>query len=951
MKIIIKAAVILLFSILVLTCAVTSSVNYGGLGAGTDKVPFTNRALTGVLPNGLRYFILENSLPENRAHVALVVNAGSVLERDDQRGFAHFVEHMAFKGTARFPEMELIDYLRSLGMRFGPDANAYTSYDETVYHFDVPVEIVDGIKRIPDRALAILDDWTYAISFNPADVESESRVILEELRARLGAMDRVRKITLPVLFYGSAYAEREPIGLAHIIENADSCQLREFYERWYTSDNMALVFIGDFDGRTLEAELTDHFNMPAATQPVNRPVHTLPPPKDGNFHVQIITDPELTSSSYLIYYKQRQGAQKGTISYYREIVIDYLIRAMLTKRFDDAANDPSSSAISSWGGIWRWSLNTKFYSMGTQPKTGNTEQALKELLLEIESIKRFGFTETELAIAKLNLIAHMERLLSEKDRMESRRFIRSFTSHFLYGDDMADIEWEVNAVSSMLPGIGLREILQAARNYFSANDINVFLIAPKAEEENLPDIEQIKSIFREAQNAQLSPRQEIPLLSDLMNRIPIPGEIISEKTDEETGALVIGLSNGANVILKQTENRNNEIILYAMARGGTNNMPEEHAVSVRLASEMINVSGIGPHTRMELVNKLAGKQVSASFWASTSYRGFQGSSTTQDIKTLFELIYLFFTEPKLDERAVSAMIDQYRTNLIHQDDDPQSALSREVTRIIFNNHPRYRPFELADMDKISLDHVYNFILNCLNPQDYTFVFTGNLDIEQMRKFAANYLASIPNLAESSLNEWVSPEITRPGKTESILYKGQDERCIVFLIWFAEGSEIFDEQKNQVAAILSEYLRITLNNEIRENLGGVYSISSGVSVSVIPVGEYSLSVFFHCDPARVYELIDAVKESIIQITTKPLNIDTFNMAKEAMLMGHERSIQQNLHIAQSYANSSVLFDTPLNRLNMRPYAIRAVTAGDVQEFCTRILNEGPVMVIMFPKNWD
>jgi len=211
--------------------------------------------LTGTLSNGLRYYILENSLPENRAHLALVVNAGSVLESDNERGLAHFVEHLAFNDTARFPKLELIEYLRSLGMRFGADANAYTSYDETVYHFDVPVEISGGVKKIPDRALAILDDWTYAVSFLPEDVASESIVVLEELRARLGAMDRARRIMLPVLFEGSAYANREPIGLANIIENATSDQVRAFYDRWYTSDNMALVFVGDFDGKLLKIAL------------------------------------------------------------------------------------------------------------------------------------------------------------------------------------------------------------------------------------------------------------------------------------------------------------------------------------------------------------------------------------------------------------------------------------------------------------------------------------------------------------------------------------------------------------------------------------------------------------------------------------------------------------------------------------------------------------------------
>ncbi|MCL2444077.1 MAG: insulinase family protein, partial [Treponema sp.] len=481
MKTKIKIIGVLLFAVLLLTC-VTARVDYSGLGKAADVIPLNKKALTGTLPNGLRYYILENSFPENRAYAALVVNAGSVLERDDERGFAHFVEHLAFIDTERFPKNGIIEYFRSVGSRFGSNINAYTSYNETVYHFDVTVENVNGIKRIPDRALAVLDDWTYAVNFHPEDVASESRVVIEEIRARLGVGDRIRKIMLPILFKGSAFENRDIIGLADIIENATPEQLKSFYDRWYTSDNMALIFVGDFDGKALEAELARHFNKPAAARPVNRPVYDLPPPRNGNFHIEIVTDPELTSSSISIYYKQKQSGRntRGTLGYYRESIINYLIDIMFNQRLEEAASDPQSASNESWGGVWRWSDNSGFYSMGTSPKSGNTEEALRELLLEKESMRRFGFTESELERAKMNLVSYLEKLLSEKDRTESRTFIRQFTSHFLYGEDMADIEWEVNAVNAMLPGIGLRDISRTINNYFSANDINVFLFAPQA---------------------------------------------------------------------------------------------------------------------------------------------------------------------------------------------------------------------------------------------------------------------------------------------------------------------------------------------------------------------------------------------------------------------------------------------------------------------------------------
>jgi len=935
---------LVLLAFLVLTCLSTS--NYAGLGNGTDVIPLTSRALTGVLPNGLRYYILENSLPENMAQLALVVNAGSVLEREDQRGLAHFVEHLAFNGTKRFPNNSVIEYFRSLGMRFGGDSNAYTSYNETVYHFDIPVEKTGGTKRIPEKALAVLDDWTYAVTFLPEDVKSESRVVLEELRSRSDAMDRVRKKLLPILFEGSAYANRQPIGLAEIIENASSENVKEFYDRWYTSDNMAIVLAGDFDGKALEAQLSKYFTMPAANKPVNRPRHELPPPKNGNFNVNIITDPELTSTNFTLYYKMNKGSQRGTIASYRESVIDYLIDYMITLRFEEAHSDPQSASNGSWGGIWRWAANSKFYSMGTDPKTGRVEDAIRELLLEKEAMRRFGFTESELALAKLDIVSHMEKSVSEKDRTETRKFVREFTGHFLYGEDMADVEWEAKAVNAMLGNIGLKDILQAARNYFSANDINVFLIAPQAEAANLPSAEKIKAIFNETQSAKIERRKDNALSGDLMDKVPQAGEITSEKVDAGTGAHIITLANGARIIFKETKNKNNEIVMYAMANGGTTNATEKTIVSVSLLSEMINVSGLGPYSRNEFLSKLAGKQVSASFWSGGYYRGFQGASTTADVKTLFQMVHLFFTQPRLDEKAIAAMLDQYRTELLHKNDDPQTVFSRELSKILSNNHPLFKPLEYDDIAKVSIKDADDFLKQCINPGDYTFVFTGNVNLNVIKELSAAYIGSIP--VSKSMNKWNNPGLKRPAEGRRTIYKGKDDKSMVYLSWIVNGSTDFSEQRNQTASLLSEYLEIVLNDEIREKLGGVYSISAGADVSTIPNGEYRISVYFVCNPSRTDELINAVCDILTGLTKQPLNQDTFNKSKEALLKGHERSIQTNLYIAQSYANSSVLYNTPLSRLNSRPDVIKAVTIQNVQALCKETLTAGPVQVVLFPE---
>jgi zinc protease len=654
----------------------------------------------------------------------------------------------------------------------------------------------------------------------------------------------------------------------------------------------------------------------------------------------------LTSTSFNIYYKRKSEAVKATLDAYRQDVIDNLIGTMLDFRFSEAASRPETSYVESWGGIWNFGKFVRFYLLGTQAKTGLAEDSLRELLLEKESIVRYGFTDSELEHAKLSLVSRLEQITSEKDRQESRSYVHRFISHFLYGDSLPDIEWEMDTVSRLLPGIGTAEIAAAVKDYFVDDDCTVFVVAPEAEAASLPSKERVRKIFAETAKADISPRESAALSGELLEAEPRRGSLIAETRDAETGALIWQLSNGAKLILKETRNRNNEIILYAMARGGTTSVPADEDISAKLASEMLTASGLGPYSRPELVKKLAGKQVSFSFWDSTYYRGFQGSATTRDIKTLFEMLHLEFTRPRIDADTVKALLDQYRTNLARQKEDPETVFSHEVTNTMYNNHPRFKAMELADIDRVSVEQAMRYIKTCMNPADYTFVFTGNLNLEEMKELAQVYLASIPRA--STWDTWTDMQEGRPGKVERRIYKGKEDQSMVFLGWF--GQTEYSEEKSQVAAVLSEYLDIIMTEEIREALGGVYSIYAQASISSIPKGEQNLSVYFYCDPRRVRELGAAVRQQLSGLANEGIDRDIFNESVEALLKEYENSMQSNIYIAQSYTNSSVLFRAPLNRLNRRPDIIRAVKPADIQAMCRELLQFGPAQVILYPEGW-
>jgi zinc protease len=919
---------------------------YGGLGRPEDPVPFMEKVRTGKLPGGLTYFLLENSKPENRAYLTLAVDAGSVLEKDDEQGLTHFVEHMAFNGTSRFPESELINYLRSLGMRFGPEVNAYTSYDRTVYGIEVPTEALGGEtgKRVPAKALAVLDDWTRAIVFNPKDVDEERAVIMEEYRSRLGAGERVIRKMFPLIFAGSPYADRLPIGLQEIIENAPAERLEAFYKRWYRADNMAVVIVGDFDAALLEAELASHFSAASPAEPLDRPRYDLPAPRKDLLQTAVITDPELTYTRVDLYSKRSLKAPGVDLASYREGIIDYLVEKMLDFRFGEAVVKSDTPYVGAGAGSIRYGRSSRFYIMVAQAKSGAAEESLTALLREKESMIRYGFTAAELAIAKGALVSNLERLVSEKDRQESFGYADSLTDYFLEGKPVPDVEWELEAVKKLLPNIGAREISAAVKDYFSPGDFRIFISAPESET-GLPGEKRITELVRQSAAMKIDPPVESALESELLPWQPMAGEIRGESVDGETGALVWELENGAKLILKETNNRNNEIVLFAMARGGTMSASPEDFVSARLASEMAEASGLGPYSMPDLVKRLADKQVSLGSWTDRYTRGFRGSATRRDLKSLFELLYLSFTDPRLDKGAIDAMIDQYRTDLAHRNESPETVFSDEVSRVISGGHPYYKPLETEDLAGADMEKAGAFIKRGLNPGDYTFVFTGNIDIEAMRDLAETYIASIPPSAP--WNTWTDPQIRRPGKTESVVRKGQEDRSMVFMGWYDPLP--FTEEAGAAVSALNEYLEIRLTEDIREALGGVYSIYAGLSLSPAPRGELVMNVQFICDPKRAEELSGAVEKLIRQTAEGPVNPDTFAKSIEALKKGWEASMQSNSYIAQSYANSSVLLDTPLSRLNKRPDLYGKVKPEEIREICRRLLPRGPVKVILLPEN--
>jgi zinc protease len=711
---------------------------------------------------------------------------------------------------------------------------------------------------------------------------------------------------------------------------------------------MALIFVGDFDGAKLEAELASHFFMAAPEGPLDRPYYDLADPEKGRLGVESLTDPELLYTQVSLYYQRPPRAIKGDLASYRQDLIDNLIERMLSLRFEDAAAREETPYVQAASFHARFGRNSRYYIMAAVAKPGAAEESLRVLLREKESIRRYGFTKTEIAQAQGALLSDLERAVSEKDRQHSSGYVDDLADYFLSGGGLTDVEWELEAVRELLPGIASRELTASVRDYFVADDLTVFLTAPEAERETLPSPDRVRRLVAESRRARIPRPKEAALAAELMDTAPAPGSIVDESVDPLTGAVLWELSNGAKVILKETKNKNNEIILYALAKGGVTSAGEEERISASLAAEMLSASGIGPYSRMELIKKLADRQVSISFWISSFLRGLNGFSTVGDLRSLFELVYLGFTQPRIESSAVNVLLDQYRTALAQRSENPEAVFSDEIYKLAFGNNPYFSPLQPADLERVNQDQAMAFVLRALNPADYTFVFAGNLDIPALRSYVETYLASIPRKSQN-WNVWADTPIVRPGTIEKKVYKGKEEKSQVYMGWYTPAE--FSEFGGAAASVLSEYLDIRFTEEIRENMGGVYSISSDVSLSLLPSGgELAMEVSFVCDPNRVEVLSAAVEEQLRLVAGGTIDGDILAKSVEALKKNHEQSLQSNNYISRTYGNYTVIFDLPLSRMDRRPELLETVEAADLQKTAEDLLRNGPMVVILYPEGY-
>jgi zinc protease len=845
-----------------------------------DPIPADPALKIGKLDNGLTYYIMRNGEPKNRAELRLAVNTGSILEDPNERGLAHFLEHMLFNGTRRFKGPELINFLERIGMEFGPDINASTSFDETVYQ----LKIATDDKKTVETAFDVLEDWAGYATLATEDIDKERGIIVEEWRQRDKTVGgRMRDKILPALFGDSRYTSRLPIGDMEIIRTAPAERFRDFYKRWYRPDLMAVVAVGDFDPAWIEGLIKQRFSsLTNPASPVARTAY--PVPGHEGTRVRIVTDPENPSTGFQVTFRHDARPTK-TVADLREDFEWALFRDMLNTRLDEVSRKADAPFLGAGVSKQNVVRSVDFYAVSGQAHEGKVLQSIDVVMTEVERARRHGFTATELQRAKDEIMRSYERLYAERDKINSAALVNDFVTHFLTGEATPSIDASYALAKQIIPSVTLADANAKVAELVSTNNRVLLVTAPEKAGLATPTETEIAAAFDRVKSKQIEPYVDAVTASSLMEKAPAPVAIAKEREIPEIGVTEVVLANGVRVLMKQTDFKNDQVLFNSWSPGGTSLVSDTDLTEARLATAVAGQSGVGAFDLTALQKVLTGKQVGVAPNITETGEGFSGSASPKDLETLFQLVYLYATAPRIDRSAFDLVKTQLRSVLQNRSLTPGAALDDAVREALYGKSPRVGPPTLEDIDTLDFDRlaaIYRDRFADLG--DSTFVFVGSFDPATLKTLARTYLGTLPSTARKEAWRDVSAD-PAGGVIERTVRKGKDERSVVQIIF--SGPAKTDEEARTLVTAIERVLSIRVREELREERGGVYSPGVQTSVQKTPDEEYSVVISFSCDPKRADELAAAVFTIVDDLQKNGPSADVLAKVKE---QGH-RAIEE------------------------------------------------------------
>ena len=836
----------------------------------------------GTLSNGLTYYVLPHHKPEKRAQVWLAVNAGSTLEDENQRGLAHFCEHMAFNGTKRFPKAAIVDFVEKSGVRFGADLNAYTSFDETVYQLQVPTDR----PELLDTAFTVLRDWAGDVSFDPQEVEKERGVVLEEWRLGRGAQSRLFDKQAPVVFNNSKYAERLPIGLPEIIKNAPRDTLYKFYKDWYRPDLMAVIAVGDFDVAAVEAKIKSEFGSlqnPQKERP--RTVATVPP--HDKTLVTIETDPEMPVTSVGVLTEMPHQPER-TARDYRRTLGERVFNAMLNGRLDEVRRQQDAPFLRGGADASTVVRTMDAFSQQALVKEDRVQQGYTSLLEELLRVERYGFTPTEVERVKASILRSYQQIVAEYETQPSRNLTSEIVRNFLEDEAMAGPEAELALAQKFLPGYTVADLNRIGKELQTGSRVVTVSGPPKMLK---PTAEAILATTRTVETSDIRPYDDGKDNGPLLPQVPAPVAVAKTTTIPELDVTEWTLPNGLRVIVKPTKFRNDDIRLSAFSPGGTSLASNaDYDVAARFASSVVREGGVGTFDAVALRKSLAGKIVSVGPNIGELEESFGGSAAPADLETMFQLVYLYFTAPRKDAGAFATWQTREEEQTKNRRLSPEATFFDDMQAFQTQNNPRFRPVTPEMVRKVSLDKSFAFYKDRFaDADDFTFVLVGNIDLGKTKALVETYLGSLPT--KHRKESWHDVNVSfPPGVATKTVVKGSEPKSSVVLTF--HGAETWTRDNENDMKMLSEVLGMRLREVLREDMGGVYGVSVSGALRRRPKQEFTLSVRFGCAPENVDKLVKAVFDEAKAIQDRGIGEDYIGKVKEIRKRTHETSLKDN-----------------------------------------------------------
>ena len=791
---------------------------------------------------------------------------------------------MAFNGTKRFPKNQLVSYLESVGMRFGPDINAYTSFDETVYMLQVPTDSA----TVEAKAFEILEDWAHALTLDPAEIEKERGVVVEEWRLGRGADARMADKQLPILLKGSRYAERLPIGDRTTLETFKPEVVTRFYNDWYRPDLIAVVAVGDFDPQKIEGLIRTHFaDIPA--KPNARPRAKYGVPDQDSTLVAIATDKEAEYTTATVYFKHPRR-QSTTVGGYRTDLTESLFSQMLNDRLDEIRQQPNAPFIGAGAGNSTFIGDRDAFTLTAVVPDGGVLRGLDAVLAEALRVQRHGFTTTELDRAKQNLLRFYERAHAEREKRQSSGLADEYVRNYLINESIPGIEYEYALAQRLVPGITLAAVNRLAGEWMTERNRVIAVNAPEKEGVAVPTPAQLLAVFDSVSRRDLAAYEDADASRPLVEKAPRPGTVVSTSTIPDVGVTGWTLSNGVRVLLKPTDFKDDEVLILGTSPGGGSLLSDAEFPRAREATLLVTEGGVGSFNQIELQKVLAGKAVSVSPGIGSLSEQVYGRGSPKDLETVFQLMHLYFTAPRADSTAVVALKQRLRAALANRGASPEQAFSDTLSVTLTNHHPRTRPVSVATVDSLDLAASLRFYRDRFaDASDFTFVIVGNFTLDSIRPLVTTWLGGLPSSGRKET--WRDVGIDSPdGVVTRDVRRGTEPKARTVIAF--HGPFEWNRENRYALSSLAEVLRMRFRDVLREELGATYDVSVSQSTERDPRPEYEFFIDFGSAPERADSLRATVFREIERLKSEGATADEIEKVREIQRRTEETELRQN-----------------------------------------------------------